>query len=344
LHIDECVAFAEAAGLVPPDELEEMKKFAEFIKSGGQTPGNCKGEEECEAYCEDESHFEECLDFAAAAGFISPEEVEMIKKTGGKGPGDCRGREECEAFCNDPANQEACFAFAREFDLLSDEDLLRAEEGVQHVGGFSQAPPEVLSCLEQSLGAEVIEKIRSGNFFPTPEVGGVMQSCFEQFSGFGGEDHGGPGGFEPGGFEGGGFEQSKPGIEQAFEQATPTTSGCRDGNFSNLGPEVEAAFRDCFERGKQEFPEGEFLPSETDRSSFPGGFEEGFGQEGGQFSPDGFVPPDGFEPPPDGFVPPDEFIVPDEFVPHPPPPDGSTSFNFSLMIANVLFFILGAYQ
>jgi len=140
-HIEECILFAEAAGLIPADELEEVKKFLAFIKAGGQTPGGCVGERECEAYCEDENHFNECIEFAAAAGFIPPEELELIRKTGGRGPGGCK-RDECETFCNDPANQEECFAFAEEHGLISPEDLLHAREGFTHVqAGLEQAPP-----------------------------------------------------------------------------------------------------------------------------------------------------------------------------------------------------------
>src|SRR3989344_4276070 len=102
-NFESCIAFAEAAGLIPAEELADAKKMLVAIQKGVKPPA-CRGKAECEAYCSDESHFDECLNFAEAAGFIAPEEVEMARKTGGKGPGDCKGREQCEAFCQDPAN------------------------------------------------------------------------------------------------------------------------------------------------------------------------------------------------------------------------------------------------
>lgn len=115
-NIDECLVFAEKAGLIPPEELADAKKFAPLIKRG-ETPGQCKRKEECEAYCNDTSHFEECVVFAEKAGIISKEDAELARKTKGKGPGGCKSKTECETFCTDPTNQESCINFAKEHGL-----------------------------------------------------------------------------------------------------------------------------------------------------------------------------------------------------------------------------------
>ena len=124
-HIEECILFAEAAGFMEGDELAEAKKFMEFLKRGGKTPGGCRGERECKAYCDNADHFTECVSFAAEAGFISPEEAELARKTGGRGPGGCV-RDECEAYCNDPSHQEECFAFAKEHGRV-DAEMLKSQ-------------------------------------------------------------------------------------------------------------------------------------------------------------------------------------------------------------------------
>jgi hypothetical protein len=124
------VAFAEAAGFMPPEELEEAKKYMAALKRGVK-PLPCRGKAECESYCEEPGNFKSCIEFAEAAGFISPEEAEMARKTGGKGPGNCRGKEQCERYCEDDNNFAVCVEFALEHDLMSPEEA----EMVRKTGG-----------------------------------------------------------------------------------------------------------------------------------------------------------------------------------------------------------------
>lgn len=112
-HIEECVNFAEAAKLIPPEELNKAKGFVNAIKSGIKPPGNCLRKSECEEYCKDPAHVEECLSFAEKAGLIPSEELEKVKrilplmKEGGM-PGGCMSKEECEDYCSKPENTEEC--------------------------------------------------------------------------------------------------------------------------------------------------------------------------------------------------------------------------------------------
>ncbi len=121
-HMEECISFAEVAGFIPPKELDEAKKVLAAVKKGIKPPA-CRGKEECDIYCSEESHFDECIVFAEAAGFMRPEEVEMARKTKGKGPGGCRGREECDAFCQSESNMEICANFALEHGLMKPEEV-----------------------------------------------------------------------------------------------------------------------------------------------------------------------------------------------------------------------------
>ena len=41
-HMEECLTFAEAAGFIPPEELDEAKKVLEAIKKGVKPPA-CRG-------------------------------------------------------------------------------------------------------------------------------------------------------------------------------------------------------------------------------------------------------------------------------------------------------------
>src|SRR3989338_2657625 len=70
-NIEECLAFAQEHGVLDEGELQEARKVAEALRRGAQLPGGCRGKAECEAYCQVPSHIPECLDFAAAAGFMT---------------------------------------------------------------------------------------------------------------------------------------------------------------------------------------------------------------------------------------------------------------------------------
>lgn len=202
-NFESCITFAEAAGMISADELGQAKKVMEAIKKGAKPPP-CRGKDECDDYCSQPENFEGCLDFAAAAGFMSEKDLEMARKTGGKRPGNCRGKEDCEAFCEEPDNQETCFNFAKEHGLIPEEDLQQMEGGkAQMQEALSSAPDEVLDCLIEKLGAEMVEKLKAGTGMPSRNMEGVMKECFEGMMGPGGpgeEGMGPPGGFSgPGG-------------------------------------------------------------------------------------------------------------------------------------------------
>lgn len=176
-NLETCLTFAEAAGFMSPEELSMARK------TGGKGPGGCRGRE-CEGFCENENNFQTCVDFSIEHGLMSADEAEIARKTGGKGPGNCKGREECDAFCKDPANQETCFNFAKEHGLISEKDQQEMNQGRGRMTeAFQNAPPEVMECLNSSLGAGFIEELKNGAALPSKELGDKMQSCFSKFSG-----------------------------------------------------------------------------------------------------------------------------------------------------------------
>lgn len=179
-NMEECMTFAEAAGFMKENEKEDAKKILAALKKGVKPPA-CRGKEECDVYCSDESRFEECVIFAEAAGFMSSEEAKMSRKTKGKGPGGCRGKEECEAFCNNSDNQEMCFLFGKEHGFIPEEELNKMEGNKQKfTQSFTDAPPEVMECLQSSLGTEMVDKFKSGSSMPSRDIGEKMKICFEK--------------------------------------------------------------------------------------------------------------------------------------------------------------------
>jgi len=267
-HQEECFDFALAAGLISPEEAEMARKFIPLMERG-EAPGGCRSERECDAYCRDDAHQDECFNFAVNAGFVTPEEAEIFRSTGGRGPGDCQGREECEAFCNNPNNGEICFEFAQEHGLVNEEEVRHIREGSSRIREeLHNFPPEITECLTLKLGNNILDKIRSGEFTPGPEIGESMRQCFENFV---------PQGPPPG------FEGDHPPEDFPFSE-------------------------------DREFPSN-FPPDQERPRDFEENFPSDFQRPEHEDFPEGFIPPPDFQrPPPEDFRPPSDFERPaDQF-------------------------------
>ncbi len=188
-NFEVCLQFAEDNGLVgkviSKEEYDMAKKMMPLMKAG-KMPGNCRSKEACESYCEDESHSDECINFAIEAGFISPEDAEIVRKTGGKGPGNCRSKEACESYCNDSANNDECLEFAREHGFVSDEDYEMAKKfggfGAGGPGGCKSREECEVYCQDPANQEECISFAKKSGFVSEEDYGGY------------GGDQGGPGG------------------------------------------------------------------------------------------------------------------------------------------------------
>ncbi len=126
-----CVDFAEKAGMMSPEEAAKTRKMAELGMTGG--PGGCKGESECNTYCQDQSHMQECMDFAVKAGMMKPEEAERANRMmqigeAATGPGGCKTREECGNYCSDSANAQECLDFAQKSGMMNPQDVKVARQ------------------------------------------------------------------------------------------------------------------------------------------------------------------------------------------------------------------------
>jgi len=101
LHMEECIAFSLAAGLVPDKQKIQMQKTLEVIKQGikppacrpnppseseqtqlGQTSQPSQSEQDlpsCDQYCG--THTEECMSFSLATGMVPDDQKEQMQKT-----------------------------------------------------------------------------------------------------------------------------------------------------------------------------------------------------------------------------------------------------------------------
>ena len=127
-HMEECITFAQEAGLLSDEELKNTQKVLTAVKQGVKPPA-CKGKDACDAYCAEESHADECINFAVASGLVTSEEAKIIKETGGKGPGGCKNKSECDSYCSISGNQESCLNFAVEHNLISQEQFNQIKQG-----------------------------------------------------------------------------------------------------------------------------------------------------------------------------------------------------------------------
>lgn len=181
-HLDECLAFAEAAQILPAAELAEAKKVAPFLKNG-QTPGGCQEKAACQAYCAAEGNFSECLSFAEKAGFVSKSEAEIARKTGGQGPGGCKSKQACQDYCNIEENAKVCADFALEKGLLSEADADNIKNGVAKIkSGLEQVPGEIKgeveACLNNLFGGK-LSAVLAGEQILTEKQGNRIGACFE---------------------------------------------------------------------------------------------------------------------------------------------------------------------
>lgn len=147
----------------------------------GESPGGCTSKEQCEKYCFEEDHMNECIDFGLKAGVMTEEEAVMARKVGGKGPGGCRSKTQCDAYCEE--HSEECFNFAKEHGLMSEKDLERMSKGMEQFrANLEKMPPEAVQCLEDAIGEENFEKIKNGQPIFDRSMEGKMKSCFGRMS------------------------------------------------------------------------------------------------------------------------------------------------------------------
>lgn len=257
-RMDECLAFAEANGLLDKEKIAEIKAMAGKFKQGFTGPGGCTSKESCEAYCSDAAHQDECLTFAEKHGFVKKDEVERMKKfrelqSRGETPGGCNSKESCESYCSDTSHQEECFAFAETSGLATKEDLERFKKtGGKGPGGcaskeacesFCNAKENQAVCLEfaKSHGfikdgdakhiEEGFSRIRQGLEHAPPEI----QTCLKEKFGEGFLEKAKSGEFAPN-------LQGSEGMRQCFEANREATSRLMGRRF-NDSPETLACVK-----------------------------------------------------------------------------------------------------
>lgn len=182
-HEDECIAFGERSGLIPPEELAMAKKMLPLIKAGA-TPGGCKTKAECEAYCQELENMRACIAFAEEQGLIPPEELEMAKKflplmEKGETPGGCRSKEACEAYCSGEGHFEECIEFGVKGGFISEADAELARKAGGKGPGGCKSKEECESFCRQPENLETCTTFAREHGIETAGPGGCkdIEEC-----------------------------------------------------------------------------------------------------------------------------------------------------------------------
>lgn len=197
-RLEECIAFADKAGLLSAEEKEMIKK------TGGKGPGNCRSKAQCEAYCE--ANQEECFNWATENGLMSEADLEKMREGMGrfreeldKMPPEvvqCLKNNLGEESFNKIVNGQPIFDRGMEGKMKSCFSQLTS----QLSGQLNTLPPEASQCIKDTIGEEGLQKLQSGEFDQDVDFSS-LEGCFQQLQASFGHGHGGPGG--PAGSSGG---------------------------------------------------------------------------------------------------------------------------------------------
>jgi len=180
--------FAVKAGFMTPEEAAQTKQMGQMGTQMGVTtgPGGCKGKEECDAYCLESSHMEECIEFGKKMGLMPAEEAEQAQKgmemMQRGGPGGCKSEAECKTYCEQPSHLEECTNFAVQQGFMSAEEAQKMKErmpmpseGMPPEGGIVPSDKDIEKMKEMAPPPEGMMPTEGIPSFPPPE--GKMPSA-----------------------------------------------------------------------------------------------------------------------------------------------------------------------
>lgn len=115
-HLDACVAFAKSKGFYRTPATPNPNQNATL--EAAKTELGCSSEDECKAFCSQQSNQQICMSFAQKHGLHSQgaADTDQTNKTLAlaKSILGCQSAEECKTFCSESQNQQKCSDFAKQ--------------------------------------------------------------------------------------------------------------------------------------------------------------------------------------------------------------------------------------
>ncbi|MCX6721903.1 MAG: proline-rich domain-containing protein [Candidatus Staskawiczbacteria bacterium] len=161
-NLEQCLSTAQDLG-ISSASIDEGKKVLEALKAGAQMPGGCKTKSDCESYCSDPQHIDDCLSFAEKAQLIPAQDLAEARKVApflksGQTPGGCKTKDECNTYCADASHSDACINFAETAGFISkDEAVMARKSGGTGPGGCKSKDACDKYCQDQSHMQECID-------------------------------------------------------------------------------------------------------------------------------------------------------------------------------------------
>lgn len=123
-HLQECTSFAKEHGMMSQEQEQEATSFQTAIANGVQMPGGCTTLEQCQSYCLQSAHINECVSFGEKSGLIPADKISQMKKMisliqSGQTPGECKTGEECRQYCSQEDHADACASFGQQIGALT---------------------------------------------------------------------------------------------------------------------------------------------------------------------------------------------------------------------------------
>src|SRR3990167_6074420 len=159
-HLDECIAFADKAGLLSDEEREMIKK------TGGKGPGGCHSKQQCDTYCE--MNGEECFRFAQEYGLISEADLQQMREGMAqlKENLDRMPPEAVECMKNAAGEENFNKMLAGEpvFDRSLESKMKSCFTQVTNDFGqqLGDIPPEAAQCIINAIGEDGCQKLKNG--------------------------------------------------------------------------------------------------------------------------------------------------------------------------------------
>jgi len=268
-HATECANFAEKAGLMTPQEAAVLKA------TGGKGPGGCDSKESCNTFCNQKENQQACFDFAKQHNLIPADQLQNIEQGAAQLRAGLSQMPQQVLQCLTNKVGSSTISQIESGALMPSQDVgdavngcfeqFRPQMAAQAQQGLKNAPPQVLSCLQNALGADGFQKFQQGQVDNT-ESGDKIKNCFEQM-------RGNASGTEMNGNAQFNFNNMPPQAQDCVRQKLGVGQGASSSQNPPTQEQVQSAVEQCAQQQQpqsQEQGQRGIMPGPTASGTFQG--------------------------------------------------------------------------